>query len=69
MRKIALAVVSIGTVACATFAAAKGPYGSIQVGNWKGGAYTNDVTGAFSGCTAGAAYQSGIYSRCQLVRT
>ena len=29
--------------------------------NWKGGAYTNDQTGEFSHCAAGASYQSGIY--------
>ena len=40
---------------------ARGPYGSINVGNWKGGAYTNDQTGAFSHCVAGAGYDSGIY--------
>src|SRR5262249_973911 len=40
---------------------AAGPYGSIQVGGWKGGAYTKDATGAFSHCAAGASYQSGIY--------
>jgi hypothetical protein len=61
MRKIAFVVVSIGTTICVTSAGAKGPYGSIQVGNWKGGAYTNDTTGAFNGCTAGSTYQSGIY--------
>ncbi|XIA65443.1 hypothetical protein ACFIOY_03690 [Bradyrhizobium sp. TZ2] len=42
-------------------AEARGPYGSINVGNWKGGAYTNDQTGAFSHCAAGAQYASGIY--------
>jgi hypothetical protein len=42
-------------------AEARGPYGSINVGNWKGGAYTNDQTGAFSHCVAGAGYDSGIY--------
>jgi hypothetical protein len=36
------------------------PNGSIQVGNWKGGAYT-DAKSAFTGCTAGTSYQSGIY--------
>ena len=29
-------------------AQARGPYGSIGVGNWKGGAYTNDKDGSFS---------------------
>ncbi len=42
-------------------AEARGPYGSINVGNWKGGAYTNDQTGDFSHCVAGASYDSGIY--------
>jgi hypothetical protein len=42
-------------------AQARGPYGSINVGNWKGGAYTNDQTGEFSHCAAGVGYDSGIY--------
>lgn len=41
-------------------AQARGPYGSIGVGNWKGGAYTNDKDGAFSHCAASSTYQSGI---------
>jgi S1-C subfamily serine protease len=40
---------------------ARGPYGSINVGNWKGGAYTHDQSGAFTHCAAGAQYASGIY--------
>jgi hypothetical protein len=40
---------------------ARGPYGSIHVGNWNGGAYTNDSTGAFNACIAAASYTSGIY--------
>ncbi|WP_454621740.1 S1C family serine protease [Bradyrhizobium cenepequi] len=40
---------------------ARGPYGSITIGNWQGGAYTDDNSGAFSHCAAGASYQSGIY--------
>ena len=42
-------------------AEARGPYGSINVGNWKGGAYTNDQSGEFSHCAAGVGYDSGIY--------
>ena len=42
-----------------TFAA--GPFGTIHVGNWHGGAYTNDTTGAFSHCAAGASYLNGVY--------
>ena len=41
-------------------AQARGPYGSIGVGNWKGGAYTNDKDGSFSHCAAASPYQSGI---------
>ena len=39
---------------------ARGPYGSITVGNWKGGAYTDDKSGTFSNCAAVASYQNGI---------
>ena len=51
---IALLVLSSSSVA------ARGPYGSVKVGNWSGGAFTNDQTGAFSGCVASAPYKSGI---------
>ena len=43
-----------------TFAFAKGPYGTITVGEWTGGAYTNDNTGAFSHCAASSRYRSGV---------
>jgi S1-C subfamily serine protease len=46
-------------VAIASTAQAAGPFGSINVGAWKGGAYTND-TGKFSHCAAGLAYTSGV---------
>ena len=39
---------------------AAGPFGTITVGNWKGGAYTDDKSGAFSHCAASASYQNGI---------
>lgn len=45
----------------ATASNARGPYGSITVGNWKGGAFTDDKNGAFTHCSAGSAYQNGIY--------
>ena len=45
----------------ATSAFAKGPFGSIHVGDWTGGAYTNDETGAFSHCAAGGQYRDGTY--------
>ena len=39
---------------------ARGPYGSISVAGWSGGAFTDDNTGEFSNCIASANYQSGI---------
>jgi S1-C subfamily serine protease len=59
-RFIAAAVL-MSAVAFNLSAEARGPYGSINVGNWKGGAFTNDQSGAFSHCAAGAQYTSGIY--------
>jgi S1-C subfamily serine protease len=44
----------------ASAAMAAGPFGSIHVGLWNGGAYTDDNTGAFSHCSAAAPYQSGV---------
>jgi hypothetical protein len=58
--KIVVATLLLSLIASST-AQARGPYGSINVGNWKGGAYTNDQTGEFSNCAAGAGYDSGIY--------
>ena len=40
-------------------AQAAGPYGEIVVGNWSGGAYTNDKTGLFSHCAVNAGYKNG----------
>jgi hypothetical protein len=51
-----------------TAAFAKGPYGEIHVGNWSGGAFTNDATGKFSGCTASTTYQNGVNSIIFTVR-
>ena len=62
MRKVvcaALVAACLGVVGSS--ALARGPYGSIKVGNWTGGGYTNDATGQFNGCTAGATYLDGTY--------
>jgi S1-C subfamily serine protease len=40
---------------------ARGPYGSITVGSWNGGAFTNNDDGSFSHCAAVATYKSGIH--------
>jgi hypothetical protein len=39
---------------------AKGPFGLIHVGAWRGGAFTDDGTNAFSHCAASSTYASGI---------
>jgi hypothetical protein len=45
---------------CTSSAFAAEPFGSIRVGNWSGGAYTDDKSGTFSHCAAGTLYNSGI---------
>ncbi|PDT72446.1 trypsin-like peptidase domain-containing protein [Bradyrhizobium sp. C9] len=55
------AVAAAWLFAVATPSNARGPYGSITVGNWKGGAFTDDKSGAFTHCSAGSTYQSGIF--------
>ena len=60
-RCAAAAGILLGAILANSNAEAAGPFGSINVGNWKGGAYTNDQTGAFSHCAAGTPYLSGIY--------
>ncbi|MEY9756079.1 S1-C subfamily serine protease [Bradyrhizobium yuanmingense] len=39
---------------------AAGPFGTVNVGNWAGGAFSNDETGAFSHCAATAPYANGV---------
>jgi S1-C subfamily serine protease len=56
-----LFIVALLCAIVGTPAFAKGPYGSIRIGEWKGGAYTDDSTGAFSHCAAGGPYRSGVY--------
>ena len=41
-------------------ASAAGPFGKIVVGNWSGGTFTSDATGAFSHCAVSARYKSGV---------
>lgn len=57
-------ITTIAAILCLILASssseARGPYGSINIGNWHGGAYTDDKSGAFSHCAAAASYQSGI---------
>jgi S1-C subfamily serine protease len=47
-------------IAVMSIANAAGPYGNIHVGNWKGGAFTDDGTGAFSHCAATTGYGNGV---------
>jgi hypothetical protein len=54
-----LGAIALLTLSAASVAA-RGPYGSVAIGNWSGGAFTNDQTGAFTGCIASAHYKSGV---------
>lgn len=47
-------------LAVAGVANAAGPFGSVSVGNWIGGAFTNDETRAFTHCAATAPYANGV---------
>jgi S1-C subfamily serine protease len=47
-------------IAAISVAAAAGPFGNIHVGNWTGGAFSNDQTGAFSHCAATTPYANGV---------
>jgi S1-C subfamily serine protease len=46
-------------IAIASTGNAAGPYGTIHIAGWSGGAYTDD-NGTFSHCAAGANYASGV---------
>ena len=53
-------VASLLQVSVAGISHAKGPFGSVNVGNWIGGAFSNDETGAFSHCAATTPYANGV---------
>lgn len=53
-------VASLLQVSVVTAAQAAGPFGSVKIGNWVGGAFSNDETGAFSHCAATAPYANGV---------
>jgi S1-C subfamily serine protease len=53
-------VLALGGVLWAGTALAAGPFGTIHVGLWTGGAYTDDTTGAFSHCAAENGYGNGV---------
>ena len=59
MRK-ALLVSCVLQAAVVSIANAGGPFGTIHVGNWIGGAFSDDSTGKFSHCAATSSYGSGV---------
>jgi len=56
----AFVVACLFQAAFVSIASAAGPFGTIHVGAWNGGAYTDNNTGAFSHCAAGSEYASGV---------
>lgn len=59
MRRIA-AFSIVALILGGSSALAKGPFGSIKIGQWTGGAYTDDKTGSLTHCAAGAPYLNGV---------
>lgn len=53
-------VASLLQVGVINAARAAGPFGSVNVGNWIGGAFSNDQTGGFSHCAATTPYANGV---------
>ncbi len=60
-RYVVVVAALLSVLAAVGSVEARGPYGTINVGNWKGGAFTDDRTGEFSHCGATAMYQNGFY--------
>jgi S1-C subfamily serine protease len=61
MRRLFLSLGSVLAVFVQLASAhAAGPYGNIHIGTWKGGAFTDDKTGAFSHCGATSIYDNGV---------
>src|SRR5262249_28715306 len=61
-RRLLVACGLLTAFACSTInpTLAAGPYGTIHVGTWIGGAFSDDSTGAFSHCAATSSYASGV---------
>jgi len=64
-----LFALSIATLFVASDVFAKGPFGTIKVDYWTGGAYASDATGVFSHCVAGAepAVRASAKARARLI--
>lgn len=60
MRLKSLIIASLLQANAVGAAHAAGPFGSVNVGNWIGGAFSNDRTGAFSHCAATTPYANGV---------
>lgn len=60
MRLKSLIIASLLQADAVGAAHAAGPFGSVNVGNWIGGAFSNDTTGAFSHCAATTPYANGV---------
>src|SRR5262245_36854598 len=59
-RTICSLFCALPSVLFSSMADAAGPFGSIHVGSWSGGASTKDADGSFSHCVASGTYKSGI---------
>ena len=48
MKSKIIVLALLASIASTAVAEARGPFGSIKIGNWSGGAWTDDQTGDFS---------------------
>ena len=60
MRLRSFIIASFLYMGIAGSANAAGPFGTVNIGNWIGGAFSNDQTGAFSHCAATTPYANGV---------
>ena len=60
MRSRSFVAAALLQVCLVGTAHAKGPFGTVNVGGWIGGAFSNDETGAFSHCAVTAPYANGV---------
>jgi hypothetical protein len=63
MKRVIAVVFAVSALFYSTLSFAGGPFGTIHVGNWNGGAYTNDNDNTFSHCAAGSNYVNGTAAR------
>jgi S1-C subfamily serine protease len=58
-RAVLSILFAMSVIGCSSTAHAAGPFGSIRIAGWSGGAFTDDASGSFTHCGAHASYKNG----------